>query len=178
MISQLASTPGPLASATASAIASARTSGAGPRRLAMGLAGAVAAVLLGSGAVTAAAPEGDSATGTKTWRVAPAGACARIDTSDPCSGGPCSSGEAAVRSRFDAADVASIGPGRERGGAAPPEPIAFAGPGPCADPSTPCGQSPVGRVASGGASPGPPPTGVIEQPGTPGTLPGSLPGLP
>ncbi len=178
--SQLASTSGLTGNLRdgESAMTSATTLGAWPRRLAIGLAGAVAAVLMAPGTAAIAAPAGDSSTETNTWQVAPAGACARADARDPCSEGQCSSDRAPVRSRFDAADVASVGLERERGGAAPPEPIAFGGPGPCADPSTPCGQTPVGRVASGGSSPGPPPTGVIEQPGTPGTLPGTLPGLP
>jgi len=163
----------------ASARISAIPFGPRPRRFVSGFVAALTAFLLSSGQAAAASESSPSPAGAKTWRIAPAGPCARIDTPHPCSGGQCSSGDAAVRSRFDAADVASIGPGRQRGGAAPPEPIAFPGPGPCADPSTPCGQAAVGRVSSSQpSSPGPPPIGVIEQPATPGTLPGGLPGLP
>lgn len=129
-------------------------------------------VLAGSVPVASAAAE--SGTRPQTWQVAPAGPCARVDTSHPCSGGQCAGGETSARSRFDATDVAS---GVLDGGGvfAPPEPLAFRGPGPCADPSTPCGDAQSFRSPSS-ATPGGP--GVIEQPVTPGTLPGTLPGLP
>ena len=147
------------------------------RRILAGLFGALAAVVVGSGSATAASGGSASAAGAQTWQIAPAGPCAHIDTASLCSRGECGDGDAAVRSRFDAADVASVGPGAGRGRAAPPEPIAFNGPGPCADPSAPCGQTPVGRVPSS-LPPVGPPIGVIEQPTNPGTLPGGLPGLP
>ncbi len=147
--------------------------GFGRIRTVLALAGSLALLVLASGSAFGSPT---SAAGTKTWQIAPAGPCARLDTQPVCSAGQCT-GEAAVRSRFDPADVAGIGPG-SGSGAAPPEPIAFQGPGPCADPSTPCGKTLLGRSPSGLPTVGPPPTGVIEQPATPGTLPGGLPGLP
>lgn len=174
MTGRRAPEPGLLAPAIASG------PGSGARRSRSELLGALAAValiVLASGSASAASGSSPAADGAQAWRIAPAGPCARLDTTQPCSGGPCGSSDAAVRSRFDAADVASAGPGSRSEGAAPPEPIAFQGPGPCADPSTPCGQSPLGRVSSSQPPVGPP-TGVIEQPVNPGTLPGGLPGLP
>jgi hypothetical protein len=169
MASRLAATRGPAALTVAW--------GPGAARILSGVFGAFAAVVLASGSATATSGNPASDAGAQAWRIAPAGPCARIDTTHPCSGGQCGDGDAAVRSRFDAADVASGDSGPGNGRAAPPEPIAFRGPGPCADPSTPCGQTPLGRIPSSQPPVGPP-IGVVEQPANPGTLPGGLPGLP
>lgn len=139
-------------------------------RTALRFARAVAAGLLLSGA-TAVAASGAPASGPPAWPIAPAGACARIEPVRPCLGSACR-GTTSVRSRFDATDVASAGPDRDGGPAPPPSPIRFRGPGPCGDPSSPCGQSQPSQIPD--PPPVGPPTGVIEQP----TTPGSLPGLP
>jgi hypothetical protein len=136
----------------------------------------------------------DASAAGRRWQVAPAGACAEAERRDPCRGGACAS-SAPARSRFDPTDVAAGG----RGGAPPPSAEQFAGPGSCADPSTPCGSSGAVRIAEtppmapspaapspasppGGALPSPPappaappaptPPTVVESPAGPGTLPG------
>lgn len=135
-------------------------------RNALRIAGVVAGGLL-LWATAAAASEARG----QVWQVAPAGPCARLDAVRPCLGGPCTGGTA-VRSRFDAADVSGpAGLEPAQGETPPPRPIGFPGPGPCADPSSPCGShQPLGIPSR--SPPGGPGGGVIEQPATPGTLPG------
>jgi len=144
-------------------------------------------------ALALAGPAG--AAGAPRWQVAPAGPCAEAAKRPPCPGGECKS-RTPARSRFEPTDVAAT-PGR--GGASPPGLVSFTGPGSCADPSTPCGPNGPTHVAASPppvpppaapspadppaldppppSAPPPPPAAptpptVIEQPVTPGTLPG------
>jgi hypothetical protein len=113
----------------------------------------LAGLLVASGPSDAAEPR---------WRVAPAGPCAEPVALQACPGGRCGTVGTPVRGRFDPVDVAADQTGG--GGGVPPPLEEFSGPGSCADPSTPCGDTDPTEVAGQPPSQPPPPSGGPATP--------------